>query len=294
MLFRRKQLASPDSLLILQQQDAGAQPFLSQVCQGQVFRSGPGFQNTRKIRLCFGARLFELGFVQQVDECEVFLRGLGQTGGKPLQHGLRVLRSAGIERVRVSLILRRQGQAVQVAEVFDVVIVIFVKGIAETKIHQPLRLDAADFRVTDLALPSERISRVSGSTDDLPLLTANVRVNIHLMPTAILEDEIVLPVALAGCVPIAQPAEDAHKSRQIELIDGNIQIGMRTGLPAKMRVHRPTAVEDDRNTGNFRQIDHTQSFFLVHLHDLLRGQAERYPFEDLFEGIALTRVDLGR
>ena len=157
----------------------------------------------------------------------------------------------------------------EVAEVLHIVVVVFVEGIPQVKIHQPIGFDAADPGVTDLSLPGQRIPRVFNPAHNLPLVVAEVGVDVHLVAVAILEHEVMLPLVIARHMPITQAAEDAQETRQVLLVDGDIQVGMGTGLPAQVRIHRPTTVDHNRDSGNFCQVDDTQRFILVHLGSLV-------------------------
>ena len=61
--------------------------------------------------------------------------------------------------------------------------------------------------------------------------------DVHLVPAAILEHEVVLPLVASRHMPIAQPAEDAQKTGQVLLVDGDIQVGMGASLPTQVRIH---------------------------------------------------------
>lgn len=110
------------------------------------------------------------------------------------------------------------------------------------------------------------------------------------MPTAILQHEIVLPLIVTVNMPISQSVEDAQQARKVLLIDRDIQIGVVAGLPAKVCVHRPTTINHNWDASNFRQVNHTQGFFLVHLGVLAGALADRNAFQNLLERVRLSCV----
>ncbi len=118
------------------------------------------------------------------------------------------------------------------------------------KVHQPIGFDAANPGMTNFALPGQGIPRVFDPANNLPLVVADEGVDVHLVPAAVLEYKIMLPLVIPRYMPVAQSAEDAEETRQVLLVDGNVQIGMGAGLPPQVGVYRPAAVDNDRDGGN--------------------------------------------
>ena len=252
--------------------------------------AGMGVLHRQKFFIRFRGQRLNLRPLQQVDQRKVVLRGLRHTRGEPSWYfPMRIIISC-VQPVLIGLVLGRQRQTVEVAQIFYVVVVVFIKGIAQVKVHQPVSLDTADFSVPDFALPRQRVTRVFHPTDNLPPVVSTIRMDIHLVPTAILQHEIVLPLVPAGNMSIPQAAEDAKQARKVLLIDRDIQVGVAAGLPAKVCVHRPPAINHNRDASDFRQVNHAQSFFLVHLRVLAGTLADRDVFQNLLERVRLIYV----
>jgi hypothetical protein len=146
----------------------------------------------------------------------------------------------------------------------DVLVVVFVAFVGGMEFDHSCGGYAPDRSAADCASPRERIKWIGNAGKQISLVVEFVGMDVDEVTFRIAEDEIVRMRIFARSVGVTTVFKDLPEPWNVAMLNSNVEILMRSGLPTEKCVYSPASINDDIDSVFVHQIEKDENVVNSH------------------------------